>query len=374
MHGVINRRRAFFSFFSNLHNEKIMKSFIKLFILLITAVSLNAADLNIKNIKNTHNSISFTISNDDEKNDFLLAIRPIEGNRINPDNNFKYIPNTKIDPTEEKSRTGYNNFVVYIGKIEKNKPFELTGLDPQTEYFLDLYIKVDNEYDHEEEFQVYTLAEPPSMQTRNVFFGNNSTESFLILVNKGSGEGRMIICKKESPITFIPKQGHVYEGSPKYGDGQKLDDGSFVIANAGKGNLGPVLNLEPGTEYFVAAFEYNGDGKYRNYNDSLNEKQNINSRITVPLPPEALEPYDMTESSFMVHWKPTKGAIAYAIDVAKDEDFEEPLEYYNNLDVNDATDWFIDGVEKGKTYYFRVYAFAIGGKSEYSNVVEIEVK
>ena len=76
-----------------------------------------------------------------------------------------------------------------------------------------------------------------------------------------------------------------------------------------------------------------------------------------------------SSSSFFVSWESVDGVSGYYLDVAYDPQFSRYLEGYQNLDVDDVIEYYVEGVVSGVTYYWRVRSYSeeqISESSEYS--------
>lgn len=91
----------------------------------------------------------------------------------------------------------------------------------------------------------------------------------------------------------------------------------------------------------------------------------------IPTPPVAVSPVLLGAIEFTSKWEPVNGATHYLLDVARDENFEQPLDGYQNLNVGDVSDYKIVGLTSGSTYYYRVRAATETTVGESSNTIEV---
>ncbi len=104
-----------------------------------------------------------------------------------------------------------------------------------------------------------TSAAPPTVPASNLNFPAIDGGFFNIGWTPGNGTKRVIICKAGSPVTFIPQNGIDYIENTNFGSGQQVAPGEFVIYDNAFTSFF-LVNLTPATQYFFAAFEYNGTG------------------------------------------------------------------------------------------------------------------
>ena len=97
----------------------------------------------------------------------------------------------------------------------------------------------------------------PTVQSSNAFISSRSTTSINVSWTKGNGSGRILIARKDGPVNVEPEDLKSYYA---YGYGQpysQIGTGNYVVYS-GAGNNVNITNLEAGTNYHFALFEYNG--------------------------------------------------------------------------------------------------------------------
>ncbi|MGB0521990.1 MAG: hypothetical protein ACPGJS_03475 [Flammeovirgaceae bacterium] len=85
--------------------------------------------------------------------------------------------------------------------------------------------------------------------------------------------------------------------------------------------------------------------------------------------PIAIDGSEVTYTSFVANWESALGVDAYVLEVATDANFNNKLPAFP-IEVT-STFKAIEGLEDGKTYFFRVRAIFNGANTDYSNTVEV---
>ena len=91
----------------------------------------------------------------------------------------------------------------------------------------------------------------------------------------------------------------------------------------------------------------------------------------VPIPPVAVFPELLGAIEFTARWESVNGATHYLLDVARDENFDQLLDGYQDLDVGDEIEFKIVGLTSGATYFYRVRAATETTTSQSSNTIEV---
>jgi hypothetical protein len=76
-----------------------------------------------------------------------------------------------------------------------------------------------------------------------------------------------------------------------------------------------------------------------------------------------------THNSFVAKWNKVSEANGYLLDVSANDSFGEYVEGYHDLDVGNVSGRVVTGLNPGKTYYYRVRAYNLNRRSQYSEVM-----
>lgn len=134
---------------------------------------------------------------------------------------------------------------------------EVRGLQPRKDYYFQLfdYIVVNGVIKYrtvDAPRGVFSTAKEPTLNVSNPYITNLRADYMRMNYTGGNGTGRLMLIKKGSPVDASPEDLMKYTASQNYGSGSEIGTGNFV--NSGDN----INNLEPGTTYHFAFYEYNG--------------------------------------------------------------------------------------------------------------------
>lgn len=248
----------------------------------------------------------------------------------------------------------------------QNKEICIKGLTAKEDYFLLVYQKKDEMYRLARSMEFNTLAEEPTRQASKIVILNKVDKSIEVKWLRGTGEGRLLVGKRGNK-TNPPDDGKEYE-IEKY----KLR-GKHIFADLkGRESKFEFKDLEPG-RWTIQIFEYNGEGKYRNY--LLNQADNNPRQVLIPLDPPVVDPpKETTEEGFIISWSAVDGVVTYYIDIATDDNFEHILPEYTEVDIGNINEIEIQGLESKTRYYFRIKAKTKDNWTKWSKGILVETK
>ncbi len=352
-----------------------MKFRINILMILVIFLSdfLSAESSEIVNIVNIQsNSINVEITDKIKQyGDIIVVVRAKEQTNIKPMNNKKYTTSDKFMIEDSTCMTGNGNYILY--KTGADRKIQYTNLSPDKYYNLDVYQKVKSDYILHSEVSFTTLAEKPVRQTQKIMWSDQSSSSFRLYANGGSGEKSLIVISK-SINDFVPVSGIGYKSDSEFGKGMEVADGVFAVLSyndTSKSVL--VTGLEAGIEYFVKSFDFNGKDKSCNYITEVITLRNGGKISTLFEVPKLTSVKISGEKNISVEWIPIKGAKSYEIEVAYDSKFSSPDEMYGSIDVGDLSSYELTDLINNTEYFVRVRATGESGASDYSNVLSIKL-
>lgn len=188
------------------------------------------------------------------------------------------------------SNLGGNNFVV-AQTLSSTSSFTITGLQPNTTYHFAVI-----EFNGSGSSALYQLPSVvatssqstlsgPTLATSS-FFGTGITGNRMnVSWTNGNGVGRLVVIKAGSAVDAVPTNLVEYSSSTSFISGSDLGGGNYVVFDGPGDNL-TITNLQPGTTYHIASFEFNGLTGGKVY---LTTSVGRASFTTAPRPSEAPE-------------------------------------------------------------------------------------
>lgn len=101
-----------------------------------------------------------------------------------------------------------------------------------------------------------TIPNEPTAAATNMTFNTQQGNAFRIQWTGGDGARRIVVARKNAAVTALPVDGVNYTASNLFGNGTEIAPGQFVIYD----DINRVIdlqNLEIGTTYHIAVYEYN---------------------------------------------------------------------------------------------------------------------
>lgn len=143
----------------------------------------------------------------------------------------------------------------------------VTGLSPGSTYHVAVFGFNGNNYPvyaNPPATAVLTIPNQPTAPGQG--FQTNTIEgnSFRMQWSGGDGSGKIVIARKGAPVSALPVDGTTYDADEDFGNGDEIETGQFVIYN-GVNRGASIQNLEIGSTYHIAVFEYNLSGGSPDY-------------------------------------------------------------------------------------------------------------
>ncbi|MGI6369930.1 MAG: fibronectin type III domain-containing protein [Candidatus Kapaibacterium sp.] len=355
------------------------------FLLILLSSSCNAKkikpSIECEIINSDRNEIVFSVHKN-KMVDVAIVLRENSDKTVFPAED-KSVPLSSKIYLNELEKYGDNNYLLYYEKNNKLEKIELLIMahNPNASYFIDVFTTKSarsgskaSKLDTVISFPITILANMPDKQASNVVCRNMTSNSLEISCQNGNGRGRIIVASLNAEAEK-PRNGQEYKVG-KFADTNCLiGKHSYVVYNSTiMSDLFVKLdNLQQGAYYF-AAYEFNGEGKFINYN--LKEENRNTRQYTLPVPPPKMKPAkDITQNSFIMNWEPIEDVLRYEISLSKDENFVTVDEFFNNADIGDTNEFPFENLEEGITYYCKVRAIMKNSRpSEYSEVQKVQLK
>ncbi|HET8838455.1 MAG TPA: hypothetical protein VFM82_05600, partial [Flavobacteriaceae bacterium] len=186
-----------------------------------------------------------------------VTAEPVNGTEYTADNTFG--DGQEIAPGE------------FVIANDDNISSYLYGLQPSTTYYFKVfeyngsgtntyYLKTTDANGNPVFEANQSTLSSPTIQTGNVFVNSKTTTSFNINWTNGNGSGRILIARANEPVNVEPQDlTDYYSWSGGFGSSSyEIGTGNYVLYE-GNNNSINVTNLQPGTNYHFALFEYNGN-------------------------------------------------------------------------------------------------------------------
>jgi hypothetical protein len=103
------------------------------------------------------------------------------------------------------------------------------------------------------------IAMAPDQMASNLQATGTDGNKMQVKWTNGNGSRRIVIARKDQPVSAIPQNGTDYAASSTFGLGNELKEGEFVVYN-GNSSYANISGLLSSSLYYFAVFEYNGTG------------------------------------------------------------------------------------------------------------------
>ncbi len=189
----------------------------------------------------------------------------------------------------------------------------------------------------------------------------------------GDGSNRLIIARRDNPVSAIPANNSSYTGNTAFGSGTQISTGEYVVYN-GSGSSATITSLQAGYTYHFRIVEFNCSNSNEKYYNSGAVTANAS---TTPASVTSFQNVCNSDGSIVINWDvPSSGydgILVFARTVAPsynptgnngasfnaNSDFSAATTYGTDKCVYNGTGntVTINGLTSGSVYYFRAYAY-----------------
>ncbi|RYZ20823.1 MAG: hypothetical protein EOO16_15325 [Chitinophagaceae bacterium] len=179
-----------------------------------------------------------------------------------PTDGITYTPSAIMGSGTEMGN-GLGEYVVYDNT---GASVTVTNLDPSSTYHFAVF-----EYNNPASGPDYLTSagnylatsrathSAPTTQVTNLNNGTLTSTTAVITFAVGNGTSRLFVLREGSAVNANPTDFQSYSASLSFKSGSQVGTGNYAVAQGNTGNF-TISNLQAGTQYYIAAFEYNGSG------------------------------------------------------------------------------------------------------------------
>ncbi|TCJ17796.1 hypothetical protein EPD60_06315 [Flaviaesturariibacter flavus] len=177
-----------------------------------------------------------------------------------PSDGVTYTPSTIMGSGTEMGN-GLGEYVVFDNT---GNSVTVSSLDPSSTYYFAVF-----EYNSTASGPDYLTSagnwlstsrathSAPSQQVSAIGNGTLTTTTAVITFTAGNGSSRLFVLREGSPVNAVPANLQSYSGSLAFKSGSQLGTGNYAVAQGNTTSF-TISNLQAGTQYYIAAFEFNG--------------------------------------------------------------------------------------------------------------------
>ncbi|HEY8398138.1 MAG TPA: T9SS type A sorting domain-containing protein [Flavihumibacter sp.] len=215
-----------------------------------------ASNLSFSNVAG--NKLKLTWTNGDGRGRMVVAREGAPVN-VSPTNLASYTSSATFGLG---TQIGSGNYVVFKGTATNGSSVDITSLKTNTTYHFAIFEFNGNSAPV---FLVPTTATAsittlprPSVPTSGLTQPSADGDRMRISWTNGNGRERIIIARKDQPVSALPADGVVYTANTKFGQGTEIAPGEFVVYRNTNTQV-DIDGLEAATTYHFAAFELDYD-------------------------------------------------------------------------------------------------------------------
>lgn len=221
------------------------------------------------------------------------------------------------------------NFVIH-GQTNSNVA-NISGLSPGVTYYIAIFGFNGNNYPvygHPPATDQITIPNEPGSGATNFTVNTIEGNSMRVQWNGGDGAYRLVVARKGAPVSATPLDGVTYTADKQFQHGDLIGTDNYVVFN-GTNRVATVENLEPGSTYHFAIFEYNLTAGVPDYLTSA-YLQGSEGTLTAPTSgPTALSASEITGTQARISFTPGNGRARLFIMRAGSPVNVEPVDLVN---------------------------------------------
>lgn len=242
---------------------------------------------------------------------------------------------------------------------------DITNLEPSTAYTFAIFEFNGSSspvYLRPATIQSITTAAGPSKDAKDIKFSSVDGDRLNTYWSIGNGARRLLVVKKDGPVTSQPENGKQYTANAAFGtEGAEIVPGSgeYVVYD-GASNSVNITNLEKFTTYHFAVYEFDVDANgYTYYLTGLNPARISQSTAMPPTSNRTLTVSNITGSSAQLNYGTAEGEGTYRLLVIR-EGSEIDFLPQDLVVYNGGTDTYSKGPEVAPGTYV-LYGQSNGG-------------
>ncbi len=295
---------------------------------------------------------------------------------VQPENLVRYTGNGAFGSGTD---LGAGNYAINSGS--NGGAVNVTNLQPGHTYHFAVFEYSGNNYPvYSATATTVTITMPaePLFPSTNMTSNFREGNSFRVLWTNGDGSRRIVIARKNAAVTAQPVDGTQYTADDEFGNGSAILPDQFVVYDGVNNNV-QVSNLEPGTTYHFAVFEYNLSGTSPDYLTSSYLAGSVATYSAPMTQPSSVIVSNLQTNSATIGFTPGDGTgELWVMKKAAPVDAEPAdLVYYGTNSIfglaelsngnylisktTTNTAFNVSGLEPGTTYY--VMGFSLNGSS-----------
>lgn len=221
----------------------------------VSAPDQGTSNLVASNVQQNRATVSFTAGNGGGRIFIIRESDPVNAAPVQLTNyNYNYGFGTIT--------LSGDNYV--IAKRTDAAAFTATNLQPGKTYHLAVYEYNGSNapvYGATPTLFSFTTLPPtditPTVPATNASFSNIDGNKITLSWTNGNGANRIVIARKNNPVTFVPVNGTTYASASQFGTGSAVGTDHYIVYNNNNSSV-TISGLEPASTYHFSIIEYNG--------------------------------------------------------------------------------------------------------------------